>query len=339
MSEFTTPTPEFGSRPEDLVAFSKAIGSINEHNDQFSMGKLMARAMLDHLDEAQRAQGLVDAGATQEEAEQTVDFVGSDKLPLTEEEQMARSIVGITNAPVLESTGLTLSPLRTTSTMYSNKGEQSVGKIRLQVTDGSKFSNFLLAVNLGDTTDEFQQNVADVAYGLIAEASDAIANDSDEQTALETLAYGKGIVAGFEHIGLAKSPVIVKLRNLYEHAQQGDVKEYVQADNIGLLKGPEEQGFGPAQWQRDASTEYLVTLWDQVLDVLKAAKANPNAKALFVQLTNSAQASLDYAKADWAKIKAEGYGGGGSYGEGFEKAFENVGLELSLVTSPDEEAK
>ena len=67
---------------------------------------------------------------------------------------MARSIVGITNAPVLESTGLTLSPLRTTSTMYSNKGEQSVGKIRLQVTDGSKFSNFLLAVNLGDTTDE-----------------------------------------------------------------------------------------------------------------------------------------------------------------------------------------
>ena len=195
--------------------------------------------------------------------------------------------------------------------MYSNKGEQSVGKIRLQVTDGSKFSNFLLAVNLGDTTDEFQQNVADVAYGLIAEASDAIANDSDEQTALETLAYGKGIVAGLEHIGLAKSPVIVKLRNLYEHAQQGDVKEYVQADNIGLLKGPEEQGYGPAKWQRDASTERLVTFWDQVLDVLKATKAKPNAKALFVQLTNSAQASLDYAKADWAKIKAEGYGGGG----------------------------
>ena len=179
MSEYTAPTPEFGSRPEDLAAFNEAIGSINEHNDQFSMGKLMARAMLDHLDEAQRAQELVDAGATQEEAEQTVDFVGSDKLPLTEEEQMARSVVGITNAPVLEATGLTLSPLRTTSTMYSSKGEQSVGKVRLQVTDGSKFSNFLLAVNPEDANEDFQQNAAGVASSLIAEATDAIANDTD----------------------------------------------------------------------------------------------------------------------------------------------------------------
>ncbi len=339
MSEYTAPTPEFGSRPEDLAAFNEAIGSINEHNDQFSMGKLMARAMLDHLDEAQRAQELVDAGATQEEAEQTVDFVGSDKLPLTEEEQMARSVVGITNAPVLEATGLTLSPLRTTSTMYSSKGEQSVGKVRLQVTDGSKFSNFLLAVNPEDANEDFQQNAAGVASSLIAEATDAIANDTDEQTALETLAYGKGIVAGLEHIGLAESPVTDKLRTLYEHAQQGDVKEYVQADNIGLFQEPGEQGFGPSQWQRDATAEYLTTHWNQVLDVVKAAKANPSAKELFAQLAKSAQASLEYAKADWAKAKVEGYGGGGSYGEGFEQAFETVGLELSMITSPDEDNK
>lgn len=337
MSEFTAPTPEFGSRPEDLAAFNEAIGSINEHNDQFSMGKLMARAMLDHLDEAQRAQELVDAGATQEEAEQTVDFVGSDKLPLTEEEQMARSIVGITNAPILETTGLTLSPLRTTSTMYSSKGEQSVGKVRLQVTDGSKFSNFLLTVNPEDANEDFQNNAAGVANSLIAEATDAIANDTGEQTALETLAYGKGIVAGLEHIGLAESPVTDKLRTLYEHAQQGDVKEYVQADNIGLFQEPGEQGFGPSQWQRDATVEYLTTHWSQVLDVVKAAKANPDAKELFAQLTKSAQASLDYAKADWAKAKAEGYGGGGSYGEGFEQTFETVGLELSMITSPDKD--
>ena len=307
MSEYTAPTPEFGSRPEDLAAFNEAIGSINEHNDQFSMGKLMARAMLDHLDEAQRAQEL---------AEQTVDFVGSDKLPLTEEEQMARSVVGITNAPVLEATGLTLSPLRTTSTMYSSKGEQSVGKVRLQVTDGSKFSNFLLAVNPEDANEDFQQNAAGVASSLIAEATDAIANDTDEQTALETLAYGKGIVAGLEHIGLAESPVTDKLRTLYEHAQQGDVKEYVQADNIGLLKAPEEQGFGPSQWHRDATPEYLTTHWGQVLDVIKAAKANPSAKDLYEQLLQSAQGSLDYAKSDWAKAKSEGYGGGGDCGEG-----------------------
>lgn len=339
MSEYTAPTPEFGSQPEDLVAFNEAIDTVNEHNEQFSLGKLMARAMLDHLDEAQRAQGLIDAGATQEEAEQAVDFVGSDKLPLTEEEQLTRSVIGITNAPILETTGLALSPLRTTSTMYSSKGEQSVGKVRLQVADGGKFSNFLSAVNPEDATEDFQQNTADVTSSLIAEATDAIANATDEQTALETLAYGKGIVAGLEHIGLAESPVTNKLRALYEHGQQGDVREYVQADNIGLLKDPTEKGFGPANWHRDTSTEDLATHWSQVVEVVKAAKNNPKAQDLYTQLLQSAQVYLNHAQSDWATAKAEGYGGGGSYGEGFEQVFETVGLELSMLASPDEDNK
>jgi len=341
MSEYAVPAAvEFGARPEDLTAFNEAIGTINQHNEQFSsLGQLMARAMFDTLDEAERTQELVDAGATQEEAEQTIAFVGRDKLPLSEEEQMARSIVGITNAPVLEATGLTLSPLRKTSTMYGPQGEQSGGEVRLQVTDGSKFSNFLLAVNPEEASADFQQNASSVAGSFIAEATDAIASNADEQTVLETFAYGKGIVAGLEHIGLAESPVTDKLRSLYEHAQQGDVKEYVQADNIGLLKAPEEQGFGPSQWHRDATPEYLTTHWSQVLDVVKAAKANPNAKDLYEQLLQSAQSSLDYAKSDWAKAKAEGYGAGGDNGKGFEQVFEIVGLELSMIASPDEDSE
>ncbi|QQS19171.1 hypothetical protein IPL68_04015 [Candidatus Saccharibacteria bacterium] len=339
MSEFTAPTPEFGSRPEDLAAFNETVATINEHNDQFSLGKLMARAMIDHVGEAQKAQELMDAGATQEEAEQTAAFVGSDKLPLSEEEQMARSIVGITNAPVLESTGLTLSPLRKTSTMYGPQGEQSVGKVRLQVTDGGKFSTFLLAVNPEDANEDFQHSAAGVAGSVIAEAKDAISGDADEHTVLETLAYGKGIVAGLEHIGLGESPVTVELTSLYEHAQQGDVREYVNAGNVGLLTEPEEQGFGPASWQRDASPDFLAEHWNKVLDVVKAAKANPKATELFAQLVKSAQTSLDYAKADWAKLKTEDYGGGGEYGKGFEQIFETVGLELSMVASPDEESK
>jgi hypothetical protein len=339
MSEFTAPAPEFGSRPEDLAAFNETVGSINQHNEQFSLGAMMARVMIDHVGEAQRAQELVDAGATQEEAEQTAAFVGSDKLPLSEEEQMARSIVGITNAPVLEAAGLTLSPLRKTNTMYGPQGEQSVGKVQLQVSDGSKFSNFLLAVNPEDANEDFQQNAVGVAGSIIAEASDAIASDADEQTVLETLAYGKGIVAGLEHIGLDGSPVATKLLSLYEHAQQGDVKEYVNADNVGLLTEPEAQGFGPANWQRDASPDYLAEHWNGVLDVIKAAKANPKAAELFAQLVTSAQGSLDYAKADWAKAKSEGYGGGNGYGEGFEDIFETVGLELSMLNSPDENAQ
>lgn len=339
MSEQSVPTPEFGSKPEDITAFNEAIGAINAHNDQFSMGRMMARAMFDHLDEAQKAQELVDAGATQEEAEQTAAFVGSDKVPLTEEEQMARSIVGMTNAPVLEATGLTLSPLRTTSTMYSSKGEQSVGKVRLQVTDGGKFSSFLLTTNPEDANEDFQKSAAGVVGSLIAEASDAIASDQDEQTALETLAYGKGIIAGLEHIGLGDAPVAKRLSDLAEHAQQGDVKEFVLAERAGLFQEPGEQGFGPSQWQRDASTQFMTDNWGNILNILKMTKSNPKAQELFSQLLKNAQADLDFAKDDWKKLKEEGYGGGGEYGSGFEEVFQTVELELNLLASPDEEAK
>jgi len=338
MSEFTAPTPEFGSRPEDLAAFNETVTAIKHHNDQFSLGKLMAGAMVDYIGEAQIAQELMEAGATKKEAERTAAFVGNDKLPLSEEEQMARSIVGITNAPVLEATGLTLSPLRKTSTMYGPQGKQSEGKVRLQVTDGGKFSTFLQAVNPEDVNEDFQRSAASVAGSVIAEAKDAISGDADEQTVLETLAYGRGIVTGLEHIGLGESPVVSELTSLYEHAQQGDVREYVNAGNVGLLTEPKEQGFGPASWQRDASPEFLAEHWNKVLDVVKAAKANPKATELFAQLVKSAQTSLDYAKADLAKLKTGDYGGGG-YGKGFEQIFETVGLELSMVASPDENAQ
>jgi len=335
MSEFTVSKPEFGSRPEDLAAFIETIANINRHNEQFSFGALMVRAIYDQIGEAQRAQELIDAGATQDDAEQMAAFVGSDKLPLSEEEQMARSIVGITNVPVLEAIGLTLSPLRETIAMYSLQGEQSVGEVRLQVTDGSKFSTFLLAVNPKDANENFQQSAVDVAGSVIAEARDAIADDADEQTVLETLAYAKGVVAGLEHIGLGELPVTTELNRLYEHAQQGDVREYVKAGKVGLLTKPEEQVFGLASWQRDASPKYLKDHWSQVLEVIKAAKVNPNAAELFAELVISAQNSLDYAKADLVKIKSDGYGGG-DYGKGFEEIFETVGLELSMLNSPED---
>ncbi len=336
MNEITHLTPEFGSRPEDITAFNEAIASIDGHNAQFSLGNMMARALLDHLDDSQRVQELVDAGASEDEAEQTVHFVGSEKLQLTEQEQMARSIIGVTNTPVLEASGLSLSPLRTTATMFSNKGEQSVGKVRLQITDGGSFSNFLLSVHPEDANEDFKVNTTNIVKGIITETSDSIAEGVDDRMALETLAYSKGIIAGLEHLGLGNEPAAYKLSKLYEHAQQGDIKEYVQACDIGILQEPGEPTFGPSRWQRDATPEFLATNWNRVLDVVKAAKANPRAAELFDQLAVSTQATLDYAKDDLDNIKAEGYGGK-HYGEGFEKVFETVELELNLINSPDEE--
>ena len=337
MSELSIPVPEFGSRPEDLSSFNETINSINSHNQQFSLANLMANAMLDHIDQTERTQELIEAGATPEEAEQTIDFVGSEKVPLSEEEQMARSIVGLSNAPVLEATGLTLSPLRVTGTVFNGKGQESVGQVRLQIADGSKFSNFLLSVDPEHSDDKFQKNAEAVASNLIQEAKDAIAKNTDEETIVETLLYAPGIIAGLEHIGLSDSPITEKLRTLHDHAQRGDIKEYVAADDIGLLKDPTKTQFGPAQWQKDATGEFLTAHWDTVLEIIKAAKINPNASELSEQLIDSARDALKYAKADWSKTKTERAGSIDDYGQDFDKIFEKVTLELQFISSPDTE--
>ena len=333
------PYPRFGSTPEDINAFNETIQAIISHNEQFSLGGLVARALIDHLEEAQKVHELVDEGATVEEAEQTIAFVGNEKVPLTEEEQMTRSVVGMTNASILEATGLTLSPLRETSTMFSNKGEQSVGKIRLRVTNGGKFSSFLLATNPEAKSEDFQNNIALVVGNLIAETSNAIADGQDEQTAMETLAYGKGIIAGLEHIGIGDTYVAKRLSALVDNAQQGHVKEFVLAERVGLFQKPGENGFGPSQWQRDATEQFMIDNWDNVLGVLRMAKHNPNSQELFDRLLNTALADLEFAKTDWEQIKAELDGTkdyGKNYGSGFEEVFRTVELELKRLTLHDQ---
>jgi hypothetical protein len=333
MGEQANPALEFGSKPEDLVAFNEAIGAIKTHNDQFSLGKLMAGALIDHIDESGRAQELVEAGVPLEEAEATIAWVGTNKVPMSEEEQMARSIVGVTNAPVLEATGLTLSPLRKTATMFSSKGQQSVGRVRLNVTDGGKFSGFLLATKPEDIDESFRKNSESVVSSLVEETSDAIATDADDQAVLETLAYGNGIIAGLEHIGLGESPAAQKLSALTEHTQQGDVKEWVLASRIGLLEEPEKQQFGPSQWQGDATPKYLSDRWGEVIAIIKMAKDNPRSSSLFTQLLSKARSDLGYAKQDWEKLKVERYSGdiNPGYGEGFSDVFASVDVELQAL--------
>ncbi len=336
MSEVDKNKSEFGSNPEDIIVFNEMVATIKNHNEQFSLGTAMAKALLDHVDESVHIQELVKAGASQQEARQTVDFVDEDKISYTEEEEMARSIVGVINAPILEVVGLKLSPLHKTSTIISKKGEQSIGKVRLQLDDGSRFSNFLLSINPELQNDDFKQNIEEVVSNLIDETADAIANNKEDKTTNETLAYGKGILAGMERIGLDNLASYSKLRTLYDHAQKGDVKEYVLADKIGLLKEPGSNNYGPSSWQQDCTSEYLDTHWKMIVEILKETRTNPRAKDFFLHLLQSAQASLDYAKTDWVKLKSE-LGDNDKYGEGFDDVFETIGLELISLSSAEKE--
>lgn len=336
MSEQSTQNPEFGESPEDIAAFNEAISAINEHNSQFSLGKLMADALIESAEEGAKIHDLTEAGATEDEARQTVEFVGGDKVPFSEEEEMARSVLGITNAHVLGQTGLGLSPPREQGVMLSAKGKASFGKVNLQFTDGGKFSSFLGRVDTEAIDDSFKQKVSGVVGSLLNEVYSAVSSGTpDANGALEALAYSQGIVNGLEHVG-ANEEVIEKLRAVGEHSQSGTLYEYVRADSIGLLTEPYKQQFGPSQWQTDATLEYLRARWGEVLEIVKIAKENPSSASLFGELAEKAKISLKAARAGLAEIKKEGSYGEG-YGDDFPAIFDEVEKELTNLPRPSED--
>ncbi|MCA9327604.1 hypothetical protein KDA14_03690 [Candidatus Saccharibacteria bacterium] len=336
MSEATTLPHEFGSQPQDVESFVAAIDAVQEYNDQFSLGKMMARALIGNVKQAKKAEELVQEGASFEEAQEVVEFVGEEKPSLRDEQGMLRELVGITNETTFVEAGLALSPLRENYTVHSTEGSFSVGRLRIGISEGNRFSSFLMNVSPQNVSDEMRHSAKKVVTDVIAEAEHSIVEYTDTGRVAEILAYAQGIGQGLDHIGIGDSDEATSLKNLAAYAAQGVAREYVVAKHLQLFEEPGQQGFGPAQWQRDASEEFLNAQWHEVLNAIHDAADNPNGGQLASALIASARKSLDFALNDWQDVRHDaGYGEG--YGSGFDAIFETVGLELDMLGSPADE--
>ncbi len=334
MTEATAQSHEFGSQPQDVEAFIAAYDAVQDYNGQFSLGKMMARTVIEGVRQAEKAQELVQEGASFEEAQEAVEFVGEEKADVQDEQHMLRELVGITNESALESSGLTLSPLREDFSIHSTEGTQNVGKVRLGISEGSKFSSFLMSVAPQDVSERLQKAATGVVLDILSETEGAIAEDRDLNNVAEALVYADGIIAGLERLGLGGSAVAADLKSLAVYAGQGIAHEYVVAKRLQLFKDPENQGFGPATWQRDASNDVLEANWGDVLTAIRDTMSNPNGNKLARDLMDAARKLLNAAKIDWQDLRADtSYGP--DYGKDFDNIFETVGLELDMLASPD----
>lgn len=305
MSEQELTTSE--AQPQTIQQFNESLAAVHAHNDEYSLGKAMARSLF----------GLIKIGEEDEE----------DKQPIShsEEQEMARGILDLTSSHALESLGLKITPVRQQAVIFGPQGEEEIGPVRLQLEDGGKFSGFLSGIDPEQVDDDFRKNAAFVTGNVLVEFTDAIANGQDGDFVLETLASAEGLAKGLEHIGLSDSEVTKKLKEYAAHSKTGDLVEFVLAERLQLLKEPGAKGFGPSQWQRDASPKYLQDRWDEVVVLLRKTQANPRAQNLFNQLLGNTKANLDFARQDWGVIKGE-YGEG--YGQGFNGVFNEVSARL-----------
>jgi hypothetical protein len=330
MIESTIQQPEFGNNPEDVTRFNEVLSAIKEHNDQFSLGAVMAKALIGHVKLQIKADQLTQDGLTPEEAEETAEFLAEEEVPLTEQQQMEREIVGIVNGDVLEAAGLTLSPVRKIATMFGPKGESKIGEVRLQLQSGDKFSGFLSAAPLESADEETTGNVVSVASDILSEMKAAIISGQSTPAVTEALAYAQGIAANLDRLPDADARLSQSFKDFSVHAATGDLTEWVHARQTGILTDPADQQFGPSQWQRDASSEFLAKRWQGVITTIKESQANPKASALTQELLDKAKANLALAQEDWHSIDNQG-GYSGEYGTGFDDIFATIAMELDSL--------
>lgn len=329
MTEFTDRKSEFGSTADDIKAFNDAMNSLADHNNRFNLGKLLTVTIRDTIFKANNAQELVDAGATAKEAEEIVDWEREDKIPFNEEQQMNRSIVAVINDSIFDSVGLSVSPVRKNATLVGSDSVQSCGKVRAWLIDGDKFSHFLMAVNPTDTDEEFKHNVLVVVNDLLQETTDSVDIDSDDYQFAEQYIHGLNIIKGLKNIGLEESKTIRQLRLFSKYLDQGTFTEYVLAYKIGLFE-PNGEGFGPSNWHRDATEEFLANKWNEVIAIIKKAKENPNGQDISEDLLNCAIEKLDYARQDWTQIKNSPNNNEKIHD--YDNVYNIIGLELNMLS-------
>jgi len=331
----TTPETNFGGNPEDLAAFTDALGAVDAHNDEYSIGKVMARAITSEVKKAVDANELVEMGATEEDAEIAAGFAHTENM--SQEREVARSILGMTNLVTLEQVGLGITPMRPDSFIIGNGEELEIGKVRASLVDGGKLTSFLDTIEPENLTEAATNSIKKVLNGLVLETREAVRGTSDDEgksTLFETLAYAPGIVVGLERLGLGDTDETSRLKALAEHNQQGDLREYVIMGDMQLDREIDNQQFGPAQWYLDASPDFLRQEWGKVIDFIRSVQTNPQAKDTFRISLDNARKSLEASQADWAVRKTTEPYASSKYGKGFEDIFETIKLELDFL-DPD----
>jgi hypothetical protein len=323
---------EFGANPEDLAAFSTLVADIAAHNDQFSVGAVLGRAIGRMQAHAEHTQSLTSAGAGEEEAAMTAGFVAED-IDESVEQGVERELLGMTTAQMLAKAGLALSPVRR-SVMYMHAGRaEPLGKVRLSMADGGAFVGFLDAVDPAIADDDFKRSAAVAAHDIAAEAEQAILN-GETAIAAESLAYTDGILRGLDKLGLHEDPARNNLQDIATYHAQGVVIEWLDARESGLLRDVDPEYYGPSGWQRDSSSQSLGERWRRILDTVAAARSNPNGAELAADLAARAQAHLAAARADWAVIETtRAYGPDyNPYGEKFSNVFARIQQGLDRLS-------
>ena len=301
---------EFGDAPRDREAFVGLIDAIKRHNEDHTPGKMVANMLIGTL-------------KTEDDSKSEEVITSADK------QSMDRELIDIKNEKTLKVTGLSLTPIRANTVMWSSGGDtDSVGELRVHIEDGDAFIAFMDKLKPGMINENLEKALEQVINDLVLEAYEM--EERPDDFAFEFLTNANKIVSGFNKLGI-KTKSLDELTEISSHINAKDSREFIGAKKIGLYQDIGGENFGPSKWQTDTTKEGLTKRWDEVIVLLNKTKNNPNADTLFKDLLKRAQDSLNYAVTDLPRIMSTYE----SYGEGFHEILERFSLELIALASSE----
>jgi len=244
--------------------------SIASYNDQFSLGKSMFSLVMQHMERNMKPE------------DEQVNTPLTSKID-EESQHMSASALSVIHESTLNNIGLSLEPVSGKSaTIYSSEGAVGTGEMRLNIKDREQFGAFLKALtpeqvsqtplgsHLGELTGILNKQILD-NYDL----------KEPDDSALTFLGSLDGIVTEYRRLGLDEPAE--QMGEYLEHSRAGNLREFVALRTSGLLQEP-GNGFGPADWQIDASPQFLQRKWLEALRLLRHLRNNPKSQEMYKQL-------------------------------------------------------
>lgn len=250
---------------------------LDDYNAQFSIGAMMARKIFSALEDKDTS-SLADQ-ITDEQENQALTAAALDAI----------------HADTLQTTGLSLEPVAGKSAVMFAEGNQvGNGELRVNISDGNRFLGFLGSLD-PDTAQRTgtTHSLARLANTLSLQVLDNYDLKNPTPEALELVGRLERISEEYRRLGV-EGPGVTKFSTYLAHSRAGDLREFVGIQRQGLMQAP--GNFGPADWQTDATPEFLNRKWGDALRLLDAAKQNPRATALHDSLREHLAACATHAQ-------------------------------------------
>ena len=259
---------------------------INQYNDKFSLGASMFSLLKQHLENTDG---------------------NEEKKPLTnnineESQHMSASALDVMHQATLNNLGLALEPVSGKDvTIFTSEGATGTGEMRLNIKDRSQFSSFLKGLEINQVTETpLNHHLKSLTDILNQQILDNYNLQEPDDNTLSFLGSLDNIVSEYNRLGLKEEAQTME--EYLTHAREGNLREFIALRTSGLMQEP-NKGFGPADWQKDASPTYLKNHWDEAIRLLRTLRNNPKAMELYNQLFTHLNKCLPLAQTSLEELE------------------------------------